>query len=458
MERVRLGLVRSRAALIGLASAACAVALGAVLAFWLPGRPGSVGATVQPAQVAADPRMLACEKNSTRTIDDVMEVFELSHGRDYRTYLRVPVQPDLMSADQPALVVVFKTGDSSFSSGGNPPLEFTPPPGAHTVCVALTGAATTVFLPNLAAPAIGPLPGTEPSGPVATVFARLNRSVAAMAWDPGRHALWMVTWRSYSDGRLSRVGLDGSVQNWALPGGPNVQSSPAIQAGLVQPEQPLAWYGFDATDIVVDGQGIVWVAAGYGLVRFDPSTQKSQLKAFGESDPAQMYGEFGHWLSAIAPDGAGVLVAFNGESRLVHVDESLAELETITLSPSHTGVCGLAILGDQVLVGERNAVTVFDRSGKQMGEAGGGVGYRLLKSASADRAVVLPGAVGDATATVLGLNGAYLGKIAIPMEPLQTYLAQHQLLVATDWSDHVWYGDWNDESPIYMVQAAVTMP
>ena len=151
-------------------------------------------------------------------------------------------------------------------------------------------------------------------------------------------------------------------------------------------------------------------------------------------------------------------MAFNGESRLVHVDESLAELETITLSPSHTGVCGLAILGDQVLVGERNAVTVFDRSGKQLDEAGGGVGYRLLKSASADRAVVLPGAVGDATATVLGLNGAYLGKIAIPMEPLQTYLAQHQLLVATDWSDHVWYGDWNDESPIYMVQAAVTMP
>jgi hypothetical protein len=252
MERVRLGRARSRVALIGLATAACAVVLGAVLAFWLPGRPGSVGATVQPAQVAADPRMLACEKNSTRTIDDVMQVFELSHGRDYRTYLRVPVQPDLMSADQPALVVVFKTGDSSFSSGGNPPLEFTPPPGTHTVCVALTGAATTVFLPNLAAPAIGPLPGTEPSGPVATVFARLNRSVAAMAWDPGRHALWMVTWRSYSDGRLSRVGLDGSVQNWALPGGPNVQSSPAIQAGLVQPEQPLAWYGFDATDIVVD--------------------------------------------------------------------------------------------------------------------------------------------------------------------------------------------------------------
>jgi len=50
----------------------------------------------------------------------VLYAFQLAHGKDYRANLEIPIEPDLASAEQPALVVVFKTGDPWPISGAAP--------------------------------------------------------------------------------------------------------------------------------------------------------------------------------------------------------------------------------------------------------------------------------------------------------------------------------------------------
>ena len=287
---------------------------------------------LSPSQFASDPRMLACEQVGHRTLADVMYAFELAHGKDYRSNLQIPVVPSLASAEQPALFVLFKTGDSTSSSGGDPPLIFTPSPGERSVCVGLTGIANPVYITNVEPAEIVLPPAAAPAGPIASVYADTKRPLSAMAWDETRQSLWVVTWNTGPNGELTRVGLNGSTQSWSLPNGPDLQIQPKIQAGLDQGTQPAARYDWTATDIVVDGEGVVWIAAGYGLVRFDPATGKSRLKVFPEPDLTKLYVlDGGSWMSAIAADGDGVLVARNGNRQLTRVNESLAEAGTINL-------------------------------------------------------------------------------------------------------------------------------
>jgi hypothetical protein len=442
--------------LVGLAGV---IAVAATLSFWLAGSPARTPATgASLAQFANDPRMLACERAGGRTLADVQSALALDHGKDYRANLLIPVQPELASAEEPALLVVFTTGDSSTSAGGSPPLVFTPPPGSHTVCVGLTGVADPVVIRNLDAAAIVEVPAPAPSGPKAGVFADTKRPLAAMAWDESRQSLWVVTWNTGPNGQLNRVGLDGSTQSWPLPNGSDVQIQPEIQAGLQQPAMPTAWYGWDATDVVVDGQGDVWIAAGYGLVRFDPATGKSQVKSFAESDPTKVYVvDGGHWISAIAADGNGVLVARNGDASLVRVNEALGDAGTITLPSDWTGTKGLAVLGDLILAGGTGGLGVFDRTGARLAETGVAVQYRSLRPMGANRAVVLPTTIGETKATEVDDRGAAIGTIALPMEPIQANLAYKRLIVAANWTDYIWYGEWDAEQPVYFVKAALTV-
>ena len=111
--------------MLGFAAAIAVVAIVAAtvqLVVLRPAGPGSPSPTtdLSPIQFARDPRMLACEKAGDRTLDDVLYAFELAHGKDYRANLEIPVEPDLASAEQPALVVVFKTGDPWPISGSAP--------------------------------------------------------------------------------------------------------------------------------------------------------------------------------------------------------------------------------------------------------------------------------------------------------------------------------------------------
>jgi hypothetical protein len=416
---------------------------------------------LSPRQFATDPRMLACEKSDGRTLDDVLYAFELAHGKDYRANLQIPLEPALAGAEQPALVVVFKTGDPLNISQpyvpGHSPVAVPPPPDARTVCIGLTGVNQPVVIVNLDKSKIVPPPAPSPSGPIASVFAALNGDLAAMAWDSGRSSLWIVTADAGPIGRLTRVGLDGSTETWALPNGPNLQPLPKIQGGLIVQPMPAAWYGWDATDVVVDGQGELWIAAGYGLVRFDPDTGKSQLRTFAESDATKLYVlKSGHWISAIATDGDGVLIARNGEPTLVRVDETLDASATITLPSNWTGIRGLAVLGDRILAGGPSGLAVFSRTGAQLGEGNTAVQFGSLRPIGSDRAAVLPTTVGDDKATVVDASGAVVGTVAVPMEPVQAYSGL-RLVVATDWSDHVWYGRLGDQA-VYLVESSVTLP
>jgi hypothetical protein len=409
--------------------------------------------------------MLACEKAGGRKLADVLYAFELAHGKDYRADLQIPLEPGLASAEQPALVVVFKTGDSAIISGPGPMPgtsgvnpEITAPPDSRTVCVGLTGVKDPVLIRNLDKSQIVLPPSPMPSGPIAGVFATTNRPLAAMTWDVTTKSLWIVTWNTGPDGQLTRVGRDGSTKNWPLPNGPDVQIQPVIQAGLVQPAMPSAWYGWDATDVVVDGQGKVWIAAGYGLVRFDPDTGKSQLKVFPESDATKVYGDGGQWLSAIAADGNGVLIARNGESALTRIDESLANAGTIALPASWTGVRGIAVLGDRIVAGGPSGLGVFDRNGAQLGSGSVDVQFASLRPIDSGRAAVLPTKIGITTATAVDSSGRSIGTFTIPMEPIHANLGYQRLVVATDWTDHVWYSEWDDEQPVYVVQWALASP
>ncbi|MGD0122685.1 MAG: hypothetical protein ABSC46_09015 [Candidatus Limnocylindrales bacterium] len=467
LQVVALGPAGSASPTIRPTESAPPVATSPTLANAYAATTASPGPTLDlsPGRFASDPRMLACEKAGDRTLSDVLYAFALSHGKDYRADLQIPVEPGLASAEQPALVVVFKTGTSDVVSGPGPMPgtsgvnpEITPPPDARTVCVGLTGVKDPVLIRNLDKSKIVLPPARAPSGPIAGVFANTNRALAAMTWDAARQSLWIVTWNTGPNGQLTRAGLDGSTKSWPLPNGPDVQIQPVIQAGLVQPAMPAAWYGWDATDVVVDGQGKVWIAAGYGLVRFDPDTGKSQLKTFPESDATKVYGDGGQWLSAIAADGNGVLIARNGESALTRIDESLANAGTIALPATWTGVRGIAVLGDRIVAGGPAGLGVFDRNGAQLGSGSVDVQFASLRPIDSGRAAVLPTKIGITTATAVDSNGRSIGTFTIPMEPIHGNLGYQRLVVATDWTDHVWYGEWDDEQPVYLVESSFVSP
>ena len=427
----------------------------------LPHPSSSPAATqdLSPIQYASDPRMAACEKAGSRQLADVLYAWELAHGSDYRAHLIVPVQPDLAAASEPALVVVFKTGDSSSSSGGNPPFVFTPPPGSHTVCVGVTGANEGVLIRNLAESNLVLPPASAPIGVVAGVAVATNRPLAAMTWDKSGNSLWVVTWNTGPNGQLTRVNADGSTTSWPLPNGPDMQIQPEIQAGLQQPAMPAAWYGWDATDVVVDGQGEVWIAAGYGLVRFDPATGKSQLRVFSESDMTKVYViDGGSWLSAIAADGDGVLVARHGHHDLTRLNEALADAGTVTLPDRWTDIRGIAVLGNRILIGGPAGLGSFDRTGVQRAVSATSVTYASLRPLGSDRAAILPTSFGDSEAAILDAGAAQLGTIGLPMEAIRGNLVYNRLVAATDCKDHIWYGEWGDEQPVYVVQAAVPSP
>jgi hypothetical protein len=457
------------------AAVVAVVALIAAGGWWLAGPgvvgpsasgPPTAGASTQPSappdlspgKYANDPRMVACEKAGGRHLADVLYAWELIHGRDYRANLVVPVQPLLASAGESALVVVFRTGDSLSSSGGNPPLIFTPPPGSHSVCVGPTGTGEPTLILNLAESNLVLPPASAPIGVTARVAVASNRALSAMAWDSSRNSLWVVTWKSGPDGQLTRVDADGTTKTWAVPNGPSMQILPAIQAGLQQPAMPAAWYGWDATDVVVDRQGEVWIAAGYGLVRFDPATGRSQLRAFPESDMTQVYVPGGTWLSAIAADGDGVLVARHGDHVMTRINEAIGDAGTINLPGNWTDIRGIAVLGDRILAGGPGGLGAFDRTGSQLATSAASIAYASLRPDGPDRVAIVPVSIGDNVAMLFDPNAVGSGTITLPMEAIRDNSAYHRLVAATNWKDHVWYGEWGNEQPVYVVDVPLPSP
>ena len=92
-----------------------------------------------------------------------------------------------------------------------------------------------------------------------------------------------------------------------------------------------------------------------------------------------------------------------------------------------------------------------------MGEGGVDVEFGSLRPISSTTAIVLPTTIGDTQATIVDETGASVGTVTIPMEPIRANLAYDRLVVATDATSHVWYGEWDDEQPVYMVNAALSI-
>jgi hypothetical protein len=158
---------------------------------------------------------------------------------------------------------------------------------------------------------------------------------------------------------------------------------------------------------------------------------------------------------AVAEGAGAKLVARDGESALTRIDESLADAGTITLPSSWTGERGIAVLGNRILAGGASGLGVFDSTGAQLGKASVVVQFSSLRPVGSDRAAVIPTKIGDSVATVVDQSGAVIGTITIPMEPIRSNLGYDRLVLATDWTNHVWYGEWDDEAPVYLVEAAL---
>jgi hypothetical protein len=410
---------------------------------------------LEPAQYANDPRLHACLRTgpALSSLDDALYAFELPRARDYRTHLRIGYLHALATSDQPALVVVARTS--------NPRLHRSPPmisptstpsqvpetvPGYRAVCVGIADRDDPVDVGDVAdADLVLPPAEGEVIGPLAARHALLDRrfgEIFAMTWDPVSAALWLVT----GDRQLVKVGADGATQGWPLPSGPELQPEPAIQAGLIQPTVPTADYYFRRLDLAVTSDGAVWIAAGHGLVRFDPATETSQLRAF-PSDPTILEGETGRWLSAVAADGDDVLVAVNQTADLLRVSPDMADGGTIPLPADALDVAGLTVSDGHIFVGAHASfpnVLVLNRSGSVIGSGSAFLASRSMRVAPGGRTAILPTNNVGEDGQLMSPDGTSQ-RLVIPVEAVASaeyeFHGNGGVLVATDWTDHTWYAE-----------------
>ena len=130
------------------AAAAVVVAIG-LAAFALAPRQGSVTrqpsspVPPDPAAFAGDPRLGRCGA----TVESAIDVFEMTHVRDYRLHLPAMLLAPELDVDAPGFVVVYREMQPFPVLGAPPPPGQTWPPrslapGHHDVCV-LVGADPT---------------------------------------------------------------------------------------------------------------------------------------------------------------------------------------------------------------------------------------------------------------------------------------------------------------------------
>ena len=221
-------------------------------------------------------------------------------------------------------------------------------PIALAAIIATTGQRTVA--PSASARGIVPssstigLPSATPSlSPTATAFSWTEvqwpgRVVATfvseadtLTYDPARHVVWIPVTQSGGPDYLYRYDPgSGETTRWKLP--------------------ETTYRGVFA-QVIVDDSGAVWVNDdGYRVVRFDPDTQTMTSYLFALKVPGVDTRNDGTWVSAIAADGDGVLVARNLVSFLVRLGPSLTITKTIDLPSGFSGPTGLAIAGGHLFV------------------------------------------------------------------------------------------------------------
>ena len=163
------------------------------------------------------------------------------------------------------------------------------------------------------------------------VVATFVSEADTLTYDPARHVVWIPVTQSGGPDYLYRYDPgSGETTRWKLP-------ETTYQGVMAQ--------------VLVDDSGAVWVNDdGYRVVRFDPDTQTMTNYLFALKVPGVDTRNDGTWVSAIAADGDGVLVARNLVSFLVRLGPSLAITKTIDLPPGITGPTGLAIAGGHLFI------------------------------------------------------------------------------------------------------------
>jgi len=175
-----------------------------------------------------------------------------------------------------------------------------------------------------------PTPGATDSWP-GRVVATFVAEADALTYDTGRQVVWIAVTQSSGPDYLYRYDpAQGTTSRWVLPA--------TTYAGVL-------------AQVLVDDSGAVWVNDdGYRLVRFDPAHERMTSIVLALKVPGTDWANGGTWVSAIAADGDGVLVARNGVPTLTRLGPSLAVTATIALPSGFAGATGLAVAGGHLFL------------------------------------------------------------------------------------------------------------
>lgn len=200
-------------------------------------------------------------------------------------------------------------------------------------------AGLTIALAGCQAPSPGSLPADsrDTAGAASTttetaptdVVLDLSLASQEIAVDPARGTIWLATIQPATKDTLWAVDMrTGDVRGFDLP--------------------DVDYNGF-TTHVRVGEDGAVWVSLPYELVRVDPESGEVTSVRFSEKVEGALPGSLdrdatlpGTWLSAILPDGAGVLVARNHVPYLTKVNADLTASRGADVGEGYAGAADLA--------------------------------------------------------------------------------------------------------------------
>ncbi|HEX6140234.1 MAG TPA: hypothetical protein VF013_07225 [Candidatus Limnocylindria bacterium] len=162
---------------------------------------------------------------------------------------------------------------------------------------------------------------------------RLPGEAYDLAFDAVANRLWLAIMQRSGPDQLVAVTTDGlEQQTWLLPD---------------------ADYGGFVSRVKVGDGGNVWVTQPYRLIRFDTKTETFTFTEFDREVPDAFANALdpgnplpGTWISAIAPDGIGILVARNNVPYLLELDAQLKEVGRRPIPDEYAGAQDLALAAD----------------------------------------------------------------------------------------------------------------
>jgi streptogramin lyase len=208
---------------------------------------------------------------------------------------------------------------------------------AGSLALAAVGVVAVVIVgARLRGPAVGASPASSPAPSITASQSRsvdLGDSSYALAYDAKRDSLWLSTFSMAGPDYLVRVDpVSMSVERFPLP---DVQ-----------------YNGF-VSQLKLASDEAIWVTEPYAIVRFDPTTRKSDIFSLTEDVVDALPGALdagnplpGTWVSAIAPYGDGALVARNNVATLSMLSATGTTEKRIAVPLDYAGAQDIAVTAD----------------------------------------------------------------------------------------------------------------